>query len=63
MWIRRQLRWGTAATVLALLASVPPLGTLVFERWATHTGRLQVGTRTQRSESLDVNPPTEARTP
>ncbi|MGH3752842.1 MAG: DUF3817 domain-containing protein [Pseudonocardiaceae bacterium] len=45
MLVRRQLRWGTAATILALLASVPPLGTLVFERWATRTGRLQVGTR------------------
>jgi integral membrane protein len=63
MLVRRQLRWSTAVTVFALLASVPPLGTLVFERWATRTGRLQVGTRTQRSEALDVHPPTEARTP
>jgi len=39
----RRLRWSTATTVLAFIASVPPLGTLVFERWATRTGRLQSG--------------------
>ncbi|MGQ0716733.1 MAG: DUF3817 domain-containing protein [Pseudonocardiales bacterium] len=63
MSVRRQLRWSTATMVLALLASVPPLATLVFERWATRTGRLQVGTRTQRPESLDDHPPTEVRSP
>jgi len=41
MLVRRQLRWSTATTVLALVASVPPLGTLVLERWASRTGRLQ----------------------
>lgn len=63
MLVRRDLRWSIATTVVALLASVPPLGTLAFERWATRTGRMQVGTHTQRSESRDVQPPTEARTP
>jgi integral membrane protein len=43
MVVRRQFRWSTATTVVALVASVPPLGTLVFERWATWTGRLQAG--------------------
>jgi integral membrane protein len=42
MLVRRPLRWGTTTTVLALIASVPPLGTLIFERWATRTGRLQL---------------------
>ena len=41
--VGRQLRWSTGTTVLALVAGVPPLGTLVFERWATRTGRLQAG--------------------
>lgn len=38
--VRRPLRWNVRTTALALLASVPPLATLVFERWATRTGRL-----------------------
>jgi uncharacterized protein len=39
MW--RRLRWSSRTVVLALLASVPPLGSLVFERWATRTGLLE----------------------
>ena len=34
----RRLRWDGRTTVLGLLASVPPLATLVFERWAARTG-------------------------
>lgn len=34
------LRWSTPVGVVALLAAVPPFGTVVFERWATRTGRL-----------------------
>ncbi|MGH4025010.1 MAG: DUF3817 domain-containing protein [Pseudonocardiaceae bacterium] len=37
----RRLQWSAGTTILAFIASVPPLGTLVFERWATRTGRLQ----------------------
>lgn len=36
----RALRWSRATFVAAMVASVPPLGTLWFERWATRTGRL-----------------------
>jgi integral membrane protein len=43
MLVRWQLRWGTGTTVLALVASVPPLCTVVFERWATRSGRLRIG--------------------
>jgi integral membrane protein len=39
--VRRQLRWSTPVTVAAFLASIPPLCTLIFERWATRTGRLR----------------------
>lgn len=39
MW-RRQ-RWSSRTLVLSLLASVPPLGSIVFERWATETGQLE----------------------
>ncbi len=37
---RRLLRWDVRTTLLALVASVPPLTTVLFERWATRTGRL-----------------------
>ncbi|MGE3286964.1 MAG: DUF3817 domain-containing protein [Pseudonocardia sp.] len=36
----RALRWDARTIVLALVASIPPLATLWFERWATRTGRL-----------------------
>ena len=35
-----RLRWGSKTLVLALLASVPPGFTLVFEAWAERTGKL-----------------------
>jgi integral membrane protein len=38
----RRLRWGGRTVALALLASVPPFGTVVFETWAERTGRLAV---------------------
>ena len=39
----RMLRWDVRTTLLALVASVPPLATLWFERWAARTGRLPSG--------------------
>jgi integral membrane protein len=36
----RVLRWSIGTTLLALVASVPPLASVVFERWASRTGRL-----------------------
>lgn len=36
----RLLRWSAGTTLLALAASVPPLATVLFERWASRTGRL-----------------------
>ena len=38
----RVLRWDVRTTLLALAASVPPLLTVAFERWASRTGRLPV---------------------
>ncbi len=38
LWRRRP--WSTRTGTLAVLAGVPPFGTVVFERWATRTGRL-----------------------
>jgi hypothetical protein len=34
------MRWDARSSLLALAASVPPLVTVWYERWATRTGRL-----------------------
>ncbi|HEV7871534.1 MAG TPA: DUF3817 domain-containing protein [Modestobacter sp.] len=39
----RVLRWSPGTALLALIASVPPLCTVWFERWARRAGRLPVG--------------------
>ena len=39
----RVLGWAPRTALLALAASVPPLCTVWFERWARRTGRLPVG--------------------
>jgi len=39
----RRQPWSVPVGVLAVLAGIPPYGTVVFERWASRTGRL-VGT-------------------
>nr|WP_285509537.1 DUF3817 domain-containing protein [Actinokineospora sp. NBRC 105648] len=36
----RQLGWNRWTTVWAFACSVPPLATLVYERWALRTGKL-----------------------
>ncbi|MET8653644.1 MULTISPECIES: DUF3817 domain-containing protein [Nocardia] len=36
----RELRWNWLTTILALLSSIPPFFTVVFEVWAARTGRL-----------------------
>ena len=36
----RLLQWDLRTTLLALAASVPPLATVLLERWASRTGRL-----------------------
>jgi integral membrane protein len=41
--VARPLRWDARTVVLALVASVPPLATWWFERWAGRTGRLSEG--------------------
>ena len=35
-----QLRWSVVVTGLALISSIPPFGTLVFEWWAQRNGHL-----------------------
>ncbi|MGQ0839830.1 DUF3817 domain-containing protein [Actinokineospora sp.] len=38
----RQLGWDRRTAVWAFVCSVPPLATLVFERWALRTGKLDL---------------------
>jgi integral membrane protein len=38
--VARSLHWNRHITTWAMLASIPPLGSLLFERWATRTERL-----------------------
>jgi len=53
----RRVRWDPRTTVLGLVASVPPFGSIVFERWAERTGRLGVTpTRSGRRSLADVSP-------
>jgi integral membrane protein len=41
----RTFRWSVGTTLLALAASVPPLVTIWFERWAAGTSRLSAPQR------------------
>lgn len=40
VWAGWRQRWSSRTLALALLASVPPLFTILFERWARATGQL-----------------------
>jgi integral membrane protein len=42
--VRNPQQWDNRTTFLALLASIPPFGTVVFERWASKQGKLGLQT-------------------
>jgi integral membrane protein len=46
---RGPLRWDLRTTILALVASIPPFGTVLFERWAARTGRLDTAPEPART--------------
>ncbi|QDQ93798.1 DUF3817 domain-containing protein [Rhodococcus sp. WB9] len=46
LWTARKLSWNLVTTFWALVASVPPFGTVVFEVWAARTGRMGELSRT-----------------
>ncbi|WP_323132555.1 DUF3817 domain-containing protein [Kineococcus indalonis] len=56
LWAARALRWRPGTVLLALVASVPPLCTVVFERWAHRTGRLGTTTRSRRAQPAAAAP-------
>ncbi|MFB9907912.1 DUF3817 domain-containing protein [Allokutzneria oryzae] len=39
--VRKPLGWDNRTLVWALVASIPPCATVLFERWAARKGRLQ----------------------
>jgi integral membrane protein len=39
-WTIYRLRWGFFTAIAAVVASIPPFGTFMFEKWAARTGRL-----------------------
>lgn len=39
-WTIYRLRWGFFTAVAAIVASLRPFGTFLFERWVARTGRL-----------------------
>jgi len=45
----RAQRWSVPVALAALVASIPPFGTVVFERWATRTGRLDAPAEIMRA--------------
>ncbi|MBF6231308.1 DUF3817 domain-containing protein [Nocardia farcinica] len=47
----RELNWNWKTTVLALLSSIPPFFTVVFEVWAVRTGKL---TAAETADSADA---------
>jgi integral membrane protein len=48
VWAGRELRWGNRTLLAALLVSVPPFGTVLFERWATRNGLLDLARSRRR---------------
>jgi integral membrane protein len=48
----RVLRWSPSTTLVALAASVPPLATIWFERWAARTGRLAAADSARESAAV-----------
>lgn len=50
--VRGPLRWSPNTLTIALFASIPPFGSLIFERWALRTGRLGTPAGTQAVEPI-----------
>ncbi|MET7767064.1 DUF3817 domain-containing protein [Nocardia sp. NPDC005366] len=48
----RELDWNWKTTVLALLSSIPPFFTVVFEVWAVRTGKLVAPAATDSTDAV-----------
>ncbi|MDV3127946.1 DUF3817 domain-containing protein [Mycobacterium sp. 21AC1] len=49
-------KWGIGTWVLALLASIVPLGSVIFLMWADRTGRMGVTAGAERGPALASQP-------
>ncbi|WP_424188910.1 DUF3817 domain-containing protein [Actinokineospora sp. G85] len=57
----REYRWNKWTTFWALFCSIPPLFTLLFERWALRTGKLDpIGPTTSTPASAEIGVPEPA---
>jgi len=56
--VSRTLRWSTRTTLTGLACSLPPFATLVFEIWASRSGRLTARTDVPVSARDDEHLPT-----
>lgn len=52
--VARTLRWSARRTLLGLACAVPPFATVVFEAWASRTGRLDPTAAEQPRETVAV---------
>jgi integral membrane protein len=43
LWVARSERWSLGRTAVALLSSIPPLTTLLFERWVSRRRQVSTG--------------------
>ncbi len=51
-----RLRWGWWPTLVALAASVPPMFTLLAERWLHRTGRLEAPAERAARQAAETEP-------
>ncbi|WP_425577706.1 DUF3817 domain-containing protein [Nocardia callitridis] len=56
----RELRWNAKTTALALVSSIPPFCTVVFEIWALRTGKLGELSEATGADSSDSGAPAPA---
>jgi integral membrane protein len=56
VWVARAERWSWWRTAVALLASIPPLTTLIFERWVSARRRGAAGESGGRPETVAAHP-------
>ncbi len=57
LWVARAERWSLGRTAMALLSSIPPLTTLLFERWVTRRRASDRGRQVEPVEQASVGRP------
>lgn len=53
--LARRLRWSPWVTLVGLASSVPPFATVMFEVWASRTGRLHAAPPQAASSDADAH--------